>query len=78
MAVWILIQLKRWGYVKQDLDYNQVAEQVFLATDARRRLAELGLPAPERTYAQHRILGKVFDPARPEENAKTLPVVRAA
>ena len=78
MAVWILMQLKRWGYVKQDLDYRDVAEQVFLATDARKRLAELGLAAPERTYAQHRILGKVFDPARPEENAKSIPVARSS
>jgi nitrate/nitrite transport system substrate-binding protein len=69
MAVWILMQLKRWGYVKQDLDYRAVAEQVFLATDARKRLAELGLAAPERTYAQHRILGEVFDPGRPDERA---------
>jgi len=49
---------------------------VFLATDARKRLAELGLPAPERTYARHRILGKVFDPA--EENQKRVPIVCAA
>jgi nitrate/nitrite transport system substrate-binding protein len=78
MAVWILMQLKRWGYVKQDLDYQAVAEQVFLATDARKRLAELGFPAPERTYARHRILGKVFDLARAEENQKGVPAVRAA
>jgi len=78
MAVWILMQLKRWGYVKQDLDYRHVAEQVFLATDARKRLAELGLAAPERTYAQHRILGKVFDPSSPEESAKSIPVARSS
>ena len=73
MAVWILLQLKRWGYVKQDLDFNAIAEQVFLATDARKRLSELGLAAPDRTYAQHRIAGKLFDPARPEEPATSVP-----
>src|SRR6266853_3227509 len=67
MAVWILTQLKRWGYVKGDLDYRKVAEQVFLATDARKRLAEMGLPAPEKTYARHQVMGKTFDPAKPEE-----------
>lgn len=77
MAVWILTQLKRWGYVKGDFDYHQVAEQVFLATDARRRLAELGLPGPERTYAQHRVMGKTFDPTRPEEYLETFPIRRS-
>ncbi len=67
MAVWILTQLKRWGYVKGDFDYHAVAEEVFLATDARKRLAEMGVAAPERTYARHRIMGKTFDPARPED-----------
>src|SRR5712672_4578018 len=67
MAVWILTQLKRWGYVKGDLDYRKVAEQVFLATDARKRLAEMGLPAPEKTYARHQVMGKTFDPSKPEE-----------
>ena len=77
MAVWILTQLKRWGYVKGDFDYHQVAEQVFLATDARRRLAEVGLAAPERTYALHRVMGRTFDPTRPEEYLKSFPIPRS-
>ncbi len=35
MAVWILTQMKRWGYVKGDVNYKDVAEQVYLATDAK-------------------------------------------
>ena len=77
MAVWILTQLKRWGYVKGDFDYHQVAEQVFLATDARRRHAEVGLAAPERTYALHRVMGRTFDPTRPEEYLKSFPIPRS-
>ena len=30
MAVWILTQMKRWGYVKGDVNYKQIAEKVFL------------------------------------------------
>ena len=33
MAIWILTQMKRWGYIKGDVDYKKVAEEVFLATD---------------------------------------------
>jgi nitrate/nitrite transport system substrate-binding protein len=66
MAVWILTQLKRWGYLKGDVDYRQVAEKVFLATEARTRMTELGLTAPKQNYASHTIMGKPFDPARPD------------
>ena len=31
MGVWILTQMKRWGYIKGDVDYKKIAEQVFLA-----------------------------------------------
>ena len=34
MAVWILTQIKRWGYLKGEVNYKQIAEQVFLLTDA--------------------------------------------
>ena len=33
-AVWMLTQMKRWGQLKGDVDYQGVAKQVFLATDA--------------------------------------------
>ena len=32
-AVWIMTQMKRWGQIKGDVDYAQVAQEVFLATD---------------------------------------------
>jgi len=66
MGVWMLTQLKRWGYIKQDIDYKQIAEQVFLATDARTRLREMGLSAPDSNYENHTIMGKVFDPSQPK------------
>lgn len=78
MAVWILAQLKRWGYLQQDVDFHQVAEQVFLATEARKRLSDLGLAAPERTYAQHRVSGRIFDPAQPGDSRGSVPPVRGS
>ena len=77
MAVWMLTQLKRWGYLKGEVNYRQVAESVFLATDARKRLKEMGLPAPAGDYAQYTIMGKVFDPAKPEQYLKSFKISRA-
>jgi nitrate/nitrite transport system substrate-binding protein len=77
MAVWILTQLRRWGYLKNDVDYRQVAEKVFLATEARRRMSELGLEAPKENYAKHTIMGKVFDPARPDAYVASFSIRRS-
>jgi len=44
-AVWMLTQMKRWGQIKGDVDYKAVAEQVYLATDTRKVMTEMGLAA---------------------------------
>ncbi len=61
MAVWMLTQMRRWGYIKQDVNYREISERVFLASDARRRMAEIGMEAPKANYRKHTIMGKVFD-----------------
>src|SRR2546426_8805086 len=47
MAVWILTQMKRWGYLKTDVTYKKVAEEVFLASACRDTLKALGYKAPD-------------------------------
>ncbi|WP_459615227.1 CmpA/NrtA family ABC transporter substrate-binding protein [Bordetella sp. 2513F-2] len=66
-AVWILTQMKRWGQVKGDLDYQKIAAKVFLATDAAKLMREAGLTPPEGVSKPFSVMGKPFDPARPEE-----------
>jgi nitrate/nitrite transport system substrate-binding protein len=67
MAVWILTQMKRWGYVKGDVNYKQIAEQVFLVTDAKKYMAQLDMKSPAQSYAKIKVMGKEFDPAQPEK-----------
>jgi nitrate/nitrite transport system substrate-binding protein len=75
-AVWILTQMKRWGYVKGDLNYKQIAEQVYLATDARQVMASIGQTAPTQTYGKHMVMGKEFDPSKPEEYIASFAIKR--
>ena len=74
MAVWILTQMKRWGYIKGDVNYKQIAEKVFLLTDAKKRMAELGLKSPEGAYPKFTIMGKVFDAAKPDDYVKSFAI----
>jgi nitrate/nitrite transport system substrate-binding protein len=76
-AVWILTQMKRWGQVKGDLDYQRVAREVFLATDAAKLMAESGLTPPKSTYKSFSVMGKPFDPMKPKEYVESFPIRRA-
>ena len=76
MGVWILTQMKRWGYIKGDVDYKKIAEQVFLASDCAKIMKEQGYEAPSSTYTKHVILGKEFDAAKPEEYLNSFAIRR--
>jgi nitrate/nitrite transport system substrate-binding protein len=76
MAVWMLTQMKRWGYVKGDVNYKQIAEKVFLLTDAKKTMKALGQTPPEGAYPKFTIMGKVFDAAKPEEYIKSFAINR--
>ncbi|MDJ0944210.1 MAG: CmpA/NrtA family ABC transporter substrate-binding protein [Kiloniellales bacterium] len=78
MAVWILTQMKRWGYIDGDLDYKAIAEQVYLATKAKTVMAEMGLTPPEVTYRSYEIMGKTFDPNEPEAYVRSFAIRRSA
>jgi nitrate/nitrite transport system substrate-binding protein len=74
MAVWILTQMKRWGYVQGDLDYKKVAEEVYIATECGKIMRELGYTPPAETYKKYVIMGKEFDPAQPDAYVQSFPI----
>jgi len=76
-AVWILTQMKRWGQIKGEVDYQKVAREVFLATDALRLMKEAGYPVPAQPDKTFSVMGKLFDPARPEAYLASFKIRRA-
>lgn len=74
MAVWILTQMKRWGYIKGDIDYQKIAEEVYLAADTGKIMKDLGYSAPDSTYKKYVIMGKEFDYTKPEEYASSFAI----
>ena len=77
-AVWILTQMKRWGQLKGDVSYEQVAREVYLATDTARLMKEVGLTPPAATSKSFVVMKKPFDPARPEAYIASFPIKRTA
>ncbi|AKJ30385.1 CmpA/NrtA family ABC transporter substrate-binding protein [Caldimonas brevitalea] len=78
MAVWILTQMKRWGYVKGEVDYRQIAEKVFLLTDARKHMKQLSQTVPETPRRKIVVMGREFDPNHPREYVNSFAIRRTA
>ena len=78
MAVWMLTQMKRWGYVKGDVNYRQIAEKVFLLTDAKKQMSLVGFRPPEGAYRKFKVMGKEFDPAKPDEYVNSFKISKLA
>jgi nitrate/nitrite transport system substrate-binding protein len=76
-AVWMLTQMKRWGQIKGNVDYQGIAEQTFLATDAAKLMREMGLAPPAGTSKTFMVMGRTFDPAKADEYAGSFSIRRS-
>lgn len=77
MAVWILTQMKRWGYVDGDIDYTGIAERVYVAAETADVMRDLGYTPPTKTYENYTIMGKEFDYTKPEEYINSFAIKRS-
>ncbi len=71
-AVWLMVQLRRWNMLKEDVDYKKLAQQVMLATDAAKIMQEMGVKPPAAEFRKETILGQVFDSSKPDEYLKSV------
>ena len=75
VAVWMMTQMKRWGYIKGHVNYQDIAEKVFMLTDAKKQMQAMGYPVKDRLskdgsglisgYPAFSVMGKPFDPNNP-------------
>ncbi len=86
MGVWILTQMKRWGYVKGDVDFKKLSDEIFLSTEAGKRMAEMAddnknvkwSDIPESKYPVYDIYGKEFNPDKIENYIDNFAIKRAS
>ena len=76
-AIWIMTQMKRWGQLKADVDYAKVASEVYLATDTATMMKEMGLIPPDPSKKTIVVMGKPFDPAKPDEYVNSFAIKRS-
>jgi nitrate/nitrite transport system substrate-binding protein len=64
----MLTQMKRWGQIKGDVDYDGIAKQVYLATDTTKLMKESGAdPAGQRLQIIRRDGQDVRSGGKPED-----------
>jgi nitrate/nitrite transport system substrate-binding protein len=74
-GIWWLTQFRRWGMLKEGVDYAGLANRVHRPDIYREVAREMSLDVPQEDMRQETFFdGITFDPARPEEYARGFPV----
>jgi nitrate/nitrite transport system substrate-binding protein len=60
------------------VNYAQIAQKVFMLTDAKRQMAAAGWRAPEGTMRKIRVMGRNFDPAAADDYVRSFPIHKVA
>lgn len=73
MAVWILSQFSRWGYLKENIPLQETAQRIFMIDEVRKQAAAVALPAPEdgqNNWPVLTVMGQRFDAFHPPSYSK--------
>lgn len=74
-AIWWLTQFRRWGMVEGTPDYQGIADQVMRPDLYEEAMRELGVTHGGASMAPETLFDRItFDPARPEEYARSFAV----
>lgn len=74
MGIWVLSQMKRWGYIKEDIDYKSVSSEIIRSAGTATRMTEMKTELPEVKFSDLSddyypildVYGRKFDPANPK------------
>ena len=76
-GLWFLTQHRRWGFIKEPIDYKKVVDAVNRTDLYREAARALGVPVPAAEYKKETLFdGIEFDPADPEGYVKKFAIRR--
>ncbi|MBI3620786.1 MAG: ABC transporter substrate-binding protein [Nitrospirae bacterium] len=76
-GLWFLTQHRRWGFIKEPIDYKKVVDGVNRTDLYREAATALGVPVPKDDYRKETLFdGIEFDPADPEGYVKKFKIRR--
>ncbi len=86
MGTWILSQLRRWDYIKSDVDYKAISDTIFLSAETEKRMKEMAevntdlrwQDIPEIKYPVYDVYGKTYDPAGIQDYITSFDITRVS
>ncbi|MEL6243657.1 MAG: ABC transporter substrate-binding protein [Pseudomonadota bacterium] len=83
MGVWVLSQMRRWGYIESDAQYGDLAKELVLTTQTgdimRGMMAKSDVvfsDVDQDVFAPVQVQDRTFDPAGAQEYIDTAPITR--
>jgi nitrate/nitrite transport system substrate-binding protein len=74
-AAWFLSQFRRWGMVDGSVDYTGIAKQVMRTDIYEEAMKEISYAHGGANSDSEKLFdGKIFDPAKPEDYAKSFDI----
>jgi nitrate/nitrite transport system substrate-binding protein len=85
MGVWILSQMKRWGYISKDIDFKSASDEIFLSTETESAMKAMSeknrnvkwSDIPASKYPVYDVYGKEFDPGKVIEYIDSFEIKRS-
>ena len=74
MAKWILSQMVRWKQVPADIDYDKIAQQVYLEAGCADLIATLGHKSKRAATNKYTIMGREFDATKAADYAASFAI----
>lgn len=65
VAAWMMTQMKRWGYITGNINYQDIANQVFMLTDAKKQMQAMGYTVKD-DEPKITVMGKQFNATDPD------------
>ncbi|MEO0508661.1 MAG: CmpA/NrtA family ABC transporter substrate-binding protein [Verrucomicrobiota bacterium] len=84
MGMWILGQLRRWDYIKGDVDFAAVSDDIFMSAEVEKRMKAMAdhnknidwTDIPDTKYPVYDIYGKTFDPTKMNDYIDSFTITR--
>lgn len=76
-GLWLVTQMKRWGYIPTGLDDKALVTRVFAEAEAEARMSDAGVKIPTDRNAPISVMGRTFDSSKPDAYLQGFKIRRA-
>ena len=84
MGMWILSQMRRWNYIKDDVNFAAISDDIFMSVETQKRMEAMAdhnkninwTDIPDTKYPVYDVYGKKFDPTKVNDYIDSFAITR--